>query len=382
MNRKIWIAVISILGLIILIQLAGMLLARLGMPVYYIQADDNGIRLVRSTPESQSSLPALEPGIAPTLREAAIPVIIDTDMAGDDWMAILYLLQRPDVNVVGITVTGAGEAHCDPGTRHALDLVMLAGRPHIPVTCGRESPLMGDHAFPLQWRNAVDDLFGLSLPQNPNRPSGDSAPELISRLLRGSDRKLHIVALGPLTNIAEAFGADPSLNNNLQMLTIMGGAVNVPGNVGLTLNIDNQYAEWNIYADPHAARIVFASATPITLVPLDATQDVPVTMDFYQQMKKDRVTPVAEFVYRTLTRKENDIRQGWYYFWDPLAAAIATEASLTTYQDLPLVVVEEEGPESGRTLKTEDGQSTRVAVSADAARFEQLFLDTLNGRSP
>lgn len=382
MHRKIWIAVISVLGLIILIQLAGMLLARLGMPVYYIQADDNGLRLVRSTPESQSSLPALEPGRAPTLREDAIPVIIDTDMAGDDWMAILYLLQRPDVNIVGITVTGAGEAHCDPGTHHALDLVMLAGRPHIPVTCGRESPLRGDHAFPLPWRNAVDDLLGLSLPQNPDRPSGDSAPELISRLLREADQELHIVALGPLTNIAEVFEADPSLNKNLKMLTVMGGAVNVPGNVGPTLNIENRYAEWNVYADPHAAKIVFASVTPITLVPLDATQDAPVTMDFYNQLKKDRASPSAEFVYRILTWKENDIRQGGYYFWDPLAAAIAAGESIATFQNLPLVVIEEEGPESGRTLETQDGPIIRVAVSADAARFEQLFLDTLNGRLP
>lgn len=382
MNRKLWIAVGGGVGLIILIQLAGMLFARLGLPVYSIQSDDNGIRLIRSTPQSQSALPALEPGTAPALRQDAIPVIIDTDMAGDDWIAILYLLQRPDVNVVGITVTGAGEAHCDPGTRHALDLVMLAGRPQIPVTCGRESPSLGDHAFPLQWRNAVDDLFGLSLPHNPNRTSADSAPELISRLLREADHKPQIVALGPLTNIAEAFEADPALNSSLRMLTVMGGAVNAPGNVGPALNIGNQYAEWNIYADPHAAAIVFASVTPLTLVPLDATQAVPVTMDFYKHMGNDRSTSVAEFVYRTLAQKETDIRQGRYYFWDPLAAAIATEASLATLQELRLVVIEAEGPESGRTLEAKDGPIIRVAVSAEAARFEQLLLDTLNGRFP
>lgn len=382
MKRKIWIAVISILGLITLIQLAGMLLARLGMPVYYIQSDGNGIRLVRSTPESQSSLPTLEPGTVPALREDAMPVIIDTDMAGDDWMAILYLLQRPDVNVIAITVTGTGEAHCAPGIRHALDLAMLAGRPNVPVTCGKELPLMGDHAFPMEWRNAVDNLFDLSLPENPNAPANESAPELISRLVRESDQKIHIVALGPLTNIAEAFEDNSTLNNNLKMLTIMGGSVKVPGNVGPTLNIENQYAEWNIYADPHAAKVVFEVVTPITLAPLDATRYAPATMDFYNRVKVDRSTPAAEFVYRILTKIENNIRQGWYYFWDPLAAAIATDESLAKFQDIQLVVIEEEGPDSGRTIESKDGQMIRVATWADGVRFEKLFLDTLNGRLP
>ena len=74
------------------------------------------------------------------------PVIIDTDMAGDDWLAILYLLNRPDVSVQAITVTGTGEAHCGPGIKHALSLTALAGQPDIPVSCGRETPLQGDHA--------------------------------------------------------------------------------------------------------------------------------------------------------------------------------------------------------------------------------------------
>jgi len=74
------------------------------------------------------------------------------------------------------------------------------------------------------------------------------------------------------------------------------------------------------------------------------------------------------------------IRGGEYYFWDPLAAAIATEGSLATYEEQPLLVIEEEGPQSGRTIIHEEGHSIRVAVSADRGRFETLFLDALNSR--
>ncbi len=112
---------------------------------------------------------------APTASGGPRAVVIDTDMAADDWLAILYLLGRLEVNVKAITVAGRGEAHCGPGVRNALGLVALAGQPDIPVACGRETPLAGDHAFPDPWRDRVDTLFGLSLPANPNQPAPGSA---------------------------------------------------------------------------------------------------------------------------------------------------------------------------------------------------------------
>lgn len=76
------------------------------------------------------------------------PILVDTDMSQDDWMAILYLVQHPAFEVRAITVTGNGIAHCDPGVQNAMNLLALAGNPDIPVVCGRETPLQGDHAFP------------------------------------------------------------------------------------------------------------------------------------------------------------------------------------------------------------------------------------------
>ena len=316
----------------------------------------------------------------PPAAPGAQPFIVDTDMAPDDWLAILYLLGRPDVDVRAIAVTGAGEAHCGPGVRHALDLAALAGRPDIPVTCGRETPLRGDHVFPASWRERVDNLFGLSLPQNLTAPAGEPAVDLLIRTVRESPQPVHILALGPLTNVAEALQAEPSLVDHIGRITIMGGAVHVPGNVGHSSDVDNDVAEWNIYVDPHAAAIVFRSGAPVTLVPLDATDHAPLTVDFYRRLRRDRRTPVAQFAYRVLTQILDFIRGGAYYFWDPLAAAIATDESLATYEEQPLVVIEEEGPQCGRTMVHQEGSLIRIAVNADRDRFEMLFLDALNGR--
>jgi pyrimidine-specific ribonucleoside hydrolase len=326
-------------------------------------------------------------GLAPAVQSATPTpftgqprsVIVDTDMAGDDWMAILYLLQRPDVKVEAITVTGAGEAHCGPGVRHALGLVALSGRSGIPVACGRETPLEGNHTFPAEWRAGVDSLYSLSLPEGSNASSNQTAVERLTTTIQSSLEKVLVLTLGPLTNVAEALQATPSLADKIEMIYIMGGAVDVPGNVGASgVGIDNPAAEWNIYVDPHAANVVLQSGAPVTLVPLDATNHAPVTTKFYQRLKDQHASPEATFVFDLLTGQQDFIQSGGYYFWDPLAAAILTDESLVVFEAKSLRVVEAEGPESGWTQTAADGGEVQVAVSADGKRFEQIFLDTLN----
>jgi inosine-uridine nucleoside N-ribohydrolase len=298
-------------------------------------------------------------------------------------MAILYLLQRPDVDVLAITVLGTGEAHCDPGVQNAQGLAALAGRPDVPVACGRPTPLAGDHVFPDAWRARADDLVGLSLPANPEAITGESAVQLLSASIQASPGEVVIVALGPLTNLAEAFQGDPSLVDEVGMLCLMGGAFEVPGNIAVAdVGIDNAAAEWNIYIDPHAAAMVLASGVPMTIVPLDATSQAPVTEGFVDRLGQARATPAAEFVYQLLTRQIDFVRSGGYFFWDPLTAAIAMDEALGGFEEQRVVVVEGEGPESGATWFDANGSPAWITTQVDGERFETLFLDVLNGRLP
>jgi len=161
------------------------------------------------------------------------------------------------------------------------------------------------------------------------------------------------------------------------MIYVMSGAVHVPGNVGASAPIDNLVAEWNTYVDPRAANIVFESGVPITLVPLDATNQVKITDDFYRHLQAGHLTPEATWIFDLFTR-ERGYFQANDYFWDQLAAAVLTDESLVTFEDDTLCVVEEEGPQSGQTQVVTGCPNIRVAVSVNAARFEQVFLDTLN----
>jgi inosine-uridine nucleoside N-ribohydrolase len=128
-----------------------------------------------------------------------------------------------------------------------------------------------------EWRASANRAYGLQLPEG-GEPSPLSALQLIAKVLMGSSDKVSVVAVGPLTNVAEALQAHAEIADKIDTIYVMGGAVEVNGNVGGSgAGIDNRHAEWNIYVDPTAANIVFESGLPMTLVPLDATKDVPVT---------------------------------------------------------------------------------------------------------
>jgi inosine-uridine nucleoside N-ribohydrolase len=303
-------------------------------------------------------------------------------MASDDWLAILFLLGRPDVKVLAITVSGTGEAHCGPGVRNALALVALAGKADIPVACGREAPLAGTHAFPPEWRDGVDGLMGLSLPDGTTQANAGSAVELLASTLRAAPDRVTLLTLGPLTNLADALAQSPELADRIAATYVMGGAVDVGGNVAASgVGIDNTVAEWNVYVDPAAAKAVLAAGVRVTLVPLDATNHAPMTSAFAARLAADSTTPAATFASQVLGAQRGSIDAGNYYFWDPFAAAVLVDESLTSFMSRGLSVVSDEGPDSGRVVAA-DGPATRFAVTADLDRFETVFLDTLNGRSP
>jgi inosine-uridine nucleoside N-ribohydrolase len=198
---------------------------------------------------------------------------------------------------------------------------------------------------------------------------------------QGLNEPITIVAVGPLTNIAEALQKSPEISTNIKEIYIMGGAVEVEGNVGKSgVGIQNKYAEWNIYIDPAAANIVFNSGIPIILVPLDATRDVPVTRNFHGVLDKNRNTPTANLVYDMLTANLDFVDSGGFQFWDSLTAAIFTDQSIASFQDMSLVVVEDEGSESGRIKSDPNGARVKVAVVANQRKFEQIFLTILNWR--
>jgi pyrimidine-specific ribonucleoside hydrolase len=307
-------------------------------------------------------------------QEEATLVVVDGDGAFDDIKAILYLLEQPNVEIVAMTMSGTGIAHCPAAAENTAAMLERIGAPDIPVACGRTTPLEGDNEAPQIWRDSADTLGDVALPEP--RPLAEvDAAQLLTNTIKQADRNVTLVALGPLTNVAEAVIETPDLLERVDMVYLMGGAVDAGGNVFY----GNAAAEFNIWADPKAAAIVFATDVPITLVPLDATNAVPVTPHLYEAVEAHRdASPVASFVADYL-----DVTPlfGGLYHWDELAAVVATDESVVTIEDRNLSVTTGPEGQEGVTVADPGGRPVRVAVAADRAAFEAHFYKAILGTS-
>jgi purine nucleosidase len=182
--------------------------------------------------------------------------LIDTDTASDDAVAIIMALTAPDVRVCALT-TVAGNVGLEQATRNALYTAEVCGAADVPVFEGAASPLLRKHED-AHWFHGRDGLSDRNYPAAKRRAESEHAVDAIIRLAR-EHPGLTLVTLGPLTNVALALARDPSLSSRVSRCVVMGGAPCCEGNV-------TPAAEYNIWVDPEAARMVFRSALPIEMV--------------------------------------------------------------------------------------------------------------------
>lgn len=197
-------------------------------------------------------------------------IIIDTDPGQDDAVAILLALASPeDVTVLGITAV-AGNVSLDLTQQNARIICELAQKTDVPVFAGAKRPL----ERPLVTAEHVHGKTGLDGPQLPHPTmtlQDQHAVDFIIQTLRAEPSgTITLCPLGPLTNIAAAFNQAPDIIERVQEVVLMGGAYFEVGNITPT-------AEFNIYVDPEAAKIVLKSGADITMMPLDVTHKALVT---------------------------------------------------------------------------------------------------------
>jgi pyrimidine-specific ribonucleoside hydrolase len=272
-----------------------------------------------------------------------------------------------------------GVAHVQAGARNILRLLALAGRTDIPVFVGRDSPISGSQEFPAEWRRAADELSGIPLPEPTRAAESRDAEDYLDKRLLDAAHPVQVLAIGPLTNLAQAFSRVPRAAHTGKQLVILGGAVHVSGNLGDggVFKTDNTTAEWNMFIDPEAASIVFKSGAPIRLVPLDATQRVPIDMALFEQFKSHASTPLAKFVAEVLGTQHDQIRQGYYFAWDALAATALANPAVVTFRPLA-IEISMKPEERGRTVEVKNRRANAmVAIDADPLRFRDVFMKAL-----
>lgn len=182
--------------------------------------------------------------------------VIDTDTASDDAVALVMALRDPAVDVKGITVV-AGNVPVGQGVRNALYTAELCGRGDVPVYAGAEGPLVRayEHA---QWFHGKDGLGDVGYPEAKRRVDREHAVDALVRLV-DENPGVTLVTLGPLTNVAMAVLKRPGIAEKVSRVVVMGGNPCCEGNV-------TPVAEYNVWADPEAARVVFRADWPVEMV--------------------------------------------------------------------------------------------------------------------
>ena len=308
--------------------------------------------------------------------DPARPVLIDTDVAPDDLVAIAFLVASPSVEVRAITVSGTGEAHCREGVEVVLGLLERLDAPLIDVACGREMPIAGDRAFPEDWRTHADGGSGLELPSTSRQPYAGGAVQLIAETAAEVDG-LRILTLGPMTNVADALADQPDLADRIESVYAMAGALFVPGNVSFGGPPENTVAEWNVYVDPTSVQAVIDSGVVLRLVSLDSTSQVPLTKAFAARVQEDATGPGAQVLAELLTGHPY-MTDGTYFLWDPLAAAMAAGLPLGSFSAARVDVEEADGTEVGFTRPVDGTPNLEYLSTVDRAAAEVALLETLN----
>jgi purine nucleosidase len=274
------------------------------------------------------------------------PFYLDCDTGIDDALALAYLLASPFADVVGIG-TVSGNVSAAAGARNTLDLLALAGSDDVPVALGAHHPLFGSFGGGAPWVHGENGIGGVTLTTAAASVVSESAAEMLVRLARLYPGSLKVLAIGPLTNIAEALRLEPSLPSLVESVTVMGGAALAPGNI-------TPVAEANIWHDPEAAALVLAADWDVTLVPLDVTM-ASVLEETHRQQLLASSSPMARVLGEML---------GYYFRFyediygrpcsamhDPLAAALAVGAVKAAVAPVVRAAVDtSDGPGRGQTV--------------------------------
>ncbi|MGW6498486.1 nucleoside hydrolase [Nonomuraea angiospora] len=309
-----------------------------------------------------------------------LPLIVDTDTGSDDAVALL-LAAASGLGDVHAVTTVAGNVPLATATRNALISLQTAGRPDVPVHEGCESP-MTRALSTAQHVHGQDGMGDLDLPDPLGAAEREHAVDVLLTAPRRLPGELTLVTLGPLTNLAAALLRDRDLLGRYRHVYCMAGAADLWGNVSPT-------AEFNVWADPEAARVVLQAATPdqVTWIGWDVSRRDAV-MTPADQLRLERIgTPMAIFAHRvnrTVAEWARDVTGlSGYDLPDPVAMAVALRPELAVERERAYVDVALGDETRGQLIidrrRSAPAPNLTLVRRVDETAFKQLLFDTCEG---
>jgi pyrimidine-specific ribonucleoside hydrolase len=313
--------------------------------------------------------------VAQRVSGDAIPVVMDVDPGHDDALAILLAYARPEIDLRAITVV-AGNQTLPKTLRNCLQLCTVAGIADVPIAAGAAVPMLRPQEIAPEV-HGESGLEGPQLPEPTVQPEALHAVDLIARAVRESDRPVTLIPTGPLTNIALFLLKYPDLKNRISHISLMGGAI-AEGN-------KTPAAEFNIYVDPEAARIVFNAGLPLTMIGLEVTHKALITPAHSRELRDSGgtvATVVADLLdYFTLWH-DKVYQMGGAPLHDPCAVAQVIQPGIVTTLHRNVDIEVHGELTAGRTVVdlwqvTGKEPNVHVGTDIDTPAFVTMLLDAV-----
>ena len=308
-----------------------------------------------------------------------IPVIFDHDGGIDDLLSLLLLVRLPNINLIGVTITPA-DCYPDDALKSTRKLLALTGNCHVPVSVGS---LCGPNPFPPEWRaqpkmcHAIPQM--LRTDGQHIQVSSLDAHDFFINTLTANSSKVTVLMTGPATNLAHALTQKPTLSEKIEQVIWMGGAIDVKGNVAM--HDHNGTAEWNAYWDPKATQQLLNSNANVCRVPLDATNDVPVNMDFLKSLA-NKNTPVSDLAgqFWAATTTAIPAYEFTYFLWDILSTCVLSLPTEKITKTKAMLATSVSTPNAGQTYRNDTlGSEVSWVNSVDADYVRAMVTHYLSG---
>ena len=305
-------------------------------------------------------------------------ILIDCDPGVDDFLAIFMVLNhlsKSTTNILPVITTVGGNATIEDTTTNACSLLNFYKQhamsqlaiDNIAIGVGATHPIEGKFKYAYEFHGA--NGLGLDLSKYHLKKPILPAKEILSKI---NSKKIDILAIGPLTNIATSLKTNPSFRNSVNSITIMGGAINSRGNI-------TSFAEFNIYNDPIAAEYIFKSDIPTTLIPLNVTQEVYVSKSEMPWLKHNgKIANLSNKLISSWFNQYSCDKRTGFHFHDPATIAGYLDPTLFQFEQVSIKVDCSSSKFRGQTKILSTVGNTKLAVAVNSLKTKTLIYDLLN----
>lgn len=307
--------------------------------------------------------------------------IFDAMMDLDDLYSLYLISRSKKANLLGVTVSGTRNYHYANAAENAASVLYLAHKTSIPVSKQLSPSFCQGHISSKNYFQKVsEEIRSYDLPPSPVLPLDETAIDLTRKIANSTEKKLTLLSVGGVTNVAHAITEHPSIKEKIERIIILGGSLHTTESITIPeRSLWRFSAEYTINIDPCAANIVLTSGIPITVIPLDVTNLVPLNQLVLEKYAHPPKNAGTNFIMKVLqSGLEPNKLKASTPFWNMIAFMCLVDPKVVTLSKLPLKIITDPGNNFGSLITSDTGTMVDVCTDINPKLFYERFFSMIN----